>query len=80
MRHGHANPNQGATVDELKTAGRPSKTGKDKREHRVAVYLNSDEAALLAQDAAASGHTLAVRLRLRALESIRRSSALTDIA
>lgn len=64
-------------MDQTKTIGRPSK-GEGKRSHRIAVYLNSDELALVNHEVEASGLTLAVLLRMRALESIRRSRSLDD--
>ena len=64
-------------MDQTKTMGRPSK-GESKRSHRVAVYLNSDELALVNREAEISGLTLAVLIRMRALESIRRSNS-TDV-
>lgn len=62
-------------MDETKTLGRPPK-GANKRAHRIAVYLNDDEMEMVSREAESTGHTLAVLLRMRALESIRRSRTL----
>ncbi len=66
-------------MDEITAIGRPPK-GKDKREHRVAVYLTNDELAMVHHEAEITGHTLAVILRMRALESMRRSRSLDETA
>jgi len=64
-------------VDETKTLGRPPK-GANKRAHRIAVYLNDDEMEMVSREAESTGHTLAVLLRMRALESIRRNRSLDE--
>lgn len=64
-------------MDETKTLGRPPK-GANKRAHRIAVYLNDDEMEMVSREAESTGHTLAVLLRMRALESIRRNRSLDE--
>lgn len=64
-------------MDETKNIGRPPK-GSSKRAHRIAVYLNNDEMDMVNHEAKTTGHTLAVIVRMRALESIRRNRSLDE--